>query len=188
MKNGRPARNSSSAPWRTSAVQIAAAPVEHGRQRHLRASGLRSRQRAADEDGDAQPDQDHDGEDRVVAMGEQQVGGARVAPLDHHVAQRPSGPGLSGPRARVHSVPRAAGRKPLHHPGLIQPRAFEHLVAGVERLIQRAVIQLAVAAVLRRGQRRQRLLQRFVELRCGKARRPGPSNPIAADGLRCDSA
>ena len=86
-KNGRPARKSSSAPWRDDRRPRAAAPVEDGRQRHLRASGLVPRHRAHDEHRAAEADEDHRRDDRVGAMREQQIRRADVAPLGHRLAQ-----------------------------------------------------------------------------------------------------
>ena len=188
VKNGRPARNSSSAPWRTIAVQLR--PLQSS------TAGSATCVRPAFFRVSARPTRmvKHNPISATMARiavsrwVNSSVRGARVAPLHHDVAQRRRELGQRD-HARVSPCrSHTARREPLHHPGLIEPRAFQHLVAGVERLVERAVIQLAVAAVLRRGQRRQRLLQRFVELRSGKARRPRPSNPIAADGLRRDGA
>ena len=85
-KNGTPTRNSSSAPWRTSAVNLEP-PLQSstaGSATCVRPAFVRA-QRPQDEHRRAQPDQHHRRDDRVVAMGEQQIGGARVPPLDHHL-------------------------------------------------------------------------------------------------------
>ena len=62
-------------------------PLQHGRQRHLRPSRLPAGRGADDHQAERHADEDHKREHGRAAAREQQIGDARVAPLEDRVAE-----------------------------------------------------------------------------------------------------